>query len=316
MLGGAPIIASSSRASGKRVGMIGLDTSHSVAFTKALNVPEADKALKGYKIVAAYPYGSKTIEGSAKRIPGYIEEVKAYGVEVVDSIEDLLTKVDVVLLETNDGGPHLEQALMVIEAGKPVFIDKPVAVSLKDIIAIYRAAQERSVPVFSASSLRYMQTVEMARAGKVGKVLGADTYSPAVLEPSHPDFFWYGIHGVETLIAVMGVGCDRVSRVHTESTDVVVGVWNDGRIGTFRGTRTGKHTYGGTVYGEDGDLTLGPYDGYDGLIKQIVEFFETGVPPVPTEETIEIYAFMVAADESKRLDGKMVAIKDVLGKYS
>lgn len=312
VLNGSAMATSAKMQKGKKIGIIGLDTSHSVAFTKALNAPSPQKELLGYKIVAAYPYGSKTIESSASRIPGYIEDVKQQGVEIVDSIATLLEKVDVVMLETNDGRLHLEQALAVIKAKKPLFIDKPVAASWKDVKQIYDTAKRFSVPVFSASSLRYMDTVQAVRAGKVGKVLGADTYSPATLEPNHPDFFWYGIHGVEMLITVMGVGCEQVSRVHTDGTDVVVGIWNDGRIGTFRGTRTGKHTYGGTAYGENGDLTLGPYNGYDGLIKQIIGFFETGQSPVTDDETLAIYAFMVAADESKKLNGKAVFIRDVL----
>jgi hypothetical protein len=93
---------------GKRIGIIGLDTSHSTAFTKVLNAAESDAAYQGYRVVAAYPQGSRDIESSVKRIPEYTEIVKKLSVEIVDSIADLLTKVDVVLLETNDGRRHLE----------------------------------------------------------------------------------------------------------------------------------------------------------------------------------------------------------------
>lgn len=300
----------------QRVGIIGLDTSHSVAFAKALNSPEAAAELKGYKVVAAYPQGSADIESSTKRIPGYIDDVKKLGVEIVQSIPDLLKKVDVVLLETNDGRPHLEQALLVLKAGKPVFIDKPVAASLSDSIAIYDAAKKYQVPVFSSSSLRYMESVQDVVKGKVGAVLGADTFSPATLEKTHPDLFWYGIHGVEILYAVMGPGCKQVIRVHNNDTDIVVGTWKDGRVGVFRGTRTGKHDYGGTVYGENGNLSLGPFKGYDNLLVRIIDFFETGISPVPPEETLEIYAFMEAADESKRKGGGAVSLEEVMKKAS
>ena len=91
----------------------------------------------GYKIVAAYPQGSLDIESSTSRIPGYIEEVKKRGVEIVDSIQELLEKVDVVLLETNDGRRHLEQAIPVLKAGKTMFIDKPITASLENSIAIF-----------------------------------------------------------------------------------------------------------------------------------------------------------------------------------
>ncbi|QNL51973.1 Gfo/Idh/MocA family oxidoreductase [Olivibacter sp. SDN3] len=292
----------------KRVGIIGLDTSHSIAFTKALNGESPNPNLLGYRITAAYPYGSKTIESSAKRIPGYTEEVKGLGVKIVESIEALLGEVDYVMLETNDGTVHLEQAMQVIKAGKPLFIDKPVAASFADVKTIYAAARDAGVPLFSASSLRYMGTVQEAIGGKIGKILGADTYSPATLEPTHPDLFWYGIHGVEMLIALMGPDCVEVSRVHSEGTDVIVGRWSDGRLGSFRGTRTGKHTYGGTAYGEEGDLTLGPYNGYDALITEIVQFFESGKSPVDEKETLAIYAFMDAADQSKQQQGAVVKL--------
>jgi hypothetical protein len=299
---------------GKRVGIIGLDTSHSIAFTKELNKPDAGPEYGGYKVVAAYPQGSKDIESSTKRIPGYIEEVKKHGVKIVDSIKALLREVDVVLLETNDGRPHLEQALQVLKAGKRMFIDKPVAGSLQDVLAIYEAARRYEVPVFSCSSLRYMPSVQEAAKGKMGAILGADTFSPATLEKTHPDLFWYGIHGVETLFTLMGTGCKSVDRTQTENFEYVVGTWQDGRIGTFRGTRKGKHDYGGTVYGEKGPMALGPYGGYNALLTEIIKFFQTGQVPVSPEETIEIYAFMEAADESKRQGGKEVTLESVIQK--
>ncbi|SHG30207.1 Tat (twin-arginine translocation) pathway signal sequence [Fodinibius roseus] len=298
-----------------KVGIIGLDTSHSTAFAKALNDPEVAPELAGFPVVAAYPKGSLKIESSYSRIPDYTEQMKEMGVEIVDSIDALLDRVDVVLLETNDGNRHLEQALPVFEAGKPVFIDKPVAGSLSDAIAIYDAAERYDVPTFSSSSLRYMENAYAIRNGEaIGKVTGADTYSPASLEETHPDLFWYGIHGVEILFTVMQTGCESVVRVHSDDTDVVVGTWEDGRIGTFRGRRSGKHSYGGRAFGEEGEVEIGPYNGYRPLLVEIVEFFKTGQPPISREETLEIYAFMEAADESKRRGGEPVTLDDVMAK--
>jgi predicted dehydrogenase len=258
-----------SSADQKRIGIIGLDTSHSTAFTKALNDPAAGPEFSGYKVVAAYPKGSLDIKSSTDRIPAYTEEVRKSGVEIVDSIEELLKRVDFVMLETNDGRRHLEQALIVIKAGKPLFVDKPVAASLSDTIAIFEAAQKYNVPLFSSSSLRYISGAKEIAEGSVGKVLGADTYSPATIEKTHPDLYWYGVHGVETLFTLMGTGCQRVSRTFTENTDVVVGVWKDSRIGTFRGTRAGRGGYGGTAFGEKGIVTLGEYQGYNPLRRQL-----------------------------------------------
>lgn len=307
----SPFVAKGAPQQGKRVGIIGLDTSHVIHFTEDLNSENAPADYKGYKVVAAYPKGSLDIESSYSRIPGYTEKVKKMGVEIVDSIDDLLKKVDVVLLETNDGRRHLEQAIPVLKAGKTMFIDKPITASLADALTIFDLAKHYQVPLFSSSSLRFMSSAQEIAHGKMGKVLGADAYSPCTLEKTHPDFFWYGIHGVEILYTVMGTGCRELVRVHTDGTDVAVGTWEDGRVGTFRGTRTGKHTYGGTAYGEKGDAVLGPFEGYEPLLKEIIQFFETGNVPVKPEDTLEICAFMEAADESRLTGGGRVGLAEI-----
>ena len=295
-----------------RIGIIGLDTSHSTAFTKALNDPAAGPEFGGYKVVAAYPRGSNNIKSSTDRIPGYTDEVKKLGVEIVNSIEELLPKVDVVLLETNDGRLHLEQVLPVLKAGKRMFIDKPVAASLSDAISIFEVAKHYKVPIFSSSSLRYIEGAKEIGEGSLGKVLGADIYSPATIEKTHPDLFWYGVHGVETLFTIMKTGCKSVVRTFTDNTDLVVGTWNDTRIGTFRGIRYGKADYGGTVFGEKGIGVLGKYNGYNLLLAEIIKFFQTGIVPVNPEETIEIFAFMAAAEESKLSGGLPVELGKVI----
>ncbi len=299
---------------GERVGIIGLDTSHSVAFARILNDPAAAPDLGGFRVIAAYPKGSNDIEVSVSRIPGFTKEMESLGVPIVASIEELLDKVDVVLLETNDGRLHLEQALPVLKAGKKLFIDKPIAASLPDVISIMEAAKHFNVPVFSSSSLRYFENTGDIEQGKIGKVMGADTFSPATLEKTHSDLFWYGIHGVETLFTVMGTGCKTVRRVYTDETDMVIGLWNDNRIGTFRGIRSGKKDYGGVVFGDKEILTIKPGEGYRSLVVKIAEFFQTGKPPVTPGETLEIYAFMAAAEESKRQDGASVSLETTLQK--
>lgn len=304
----------STQAAGGKIGIIGLDTSHSVAFTKALNDPAAGPQFGGFKIVAAYPKGSNDIKSSVDRIPGYTEDVKKQGVEIVNSIDELLPKVDFVLLETNDGRLHLQQAIPVLKAGKRMFIDKPVAASLTDAIAIFDAAKHFNVPIFSSSSLRYISGTEEIAQGKIGKVIGVDAFSPCSLEKSHPDLFWYGIHGVEILFTIMGTGCKTVSHIHTPDTDFAIGTWQDNRIGSFRGIRSGRSGYGGNVFGEKGILALGDFGGYDPLLLKILEFFKTGIPPVRAEETLDIIAFMQAAEESKLKGGVPVDVAKIVQK--
>ena len=295
----------------KKVGIIGLDTSHAIAFTKELNGDDKKEQYKDYRIVAAYPYGSKTIESSYNRIPGYIEQVEALGVEVVSSISELLEKVDFVLLETNDGNEHLQQAYEVFKSGKPVFIDKPLAATLAQAIAINQISKDYNVPYFSSSAVRFTPQNKKLRSGELGKILGAETYSPATREITHPDFGWYGIHGVEGLFTIMGTGCVAVNRMSSEGTDVVLGLWSDGRIGSFRGRRTGKHVFGGTTFTDEGAIPAGGFEGYGVLLDEIVKFFTTGEVPVNPNETIEMFTFMEASNVSKRNNGEIIYMEDV-----
>jgi predicted dehydrogenase len=296
-----------------RIGIIGLDTSHAIAFTREFHDESPTNELADMRVVAAYPPGSPDIESSVKRVPEYTRTIQDMGVEIVDSIDALLERVDAVLLETNDGRPHLEQALPVLRAGKPLFIDKPLAGSLTDAVAIFWAAEHFRTPVFSSSSLRYIAAAQQARQGAVGDVTGCDAHSPCSLEPTHPDLYWYGIHGVELLFTVMGTGCQSVQRVSTPGTDLVVGQWDGGRVGTFRGLRPpGTQGYGGRVFGTAGIQDLGSYEGYRPLVLEIGRFFRTGQPPVPAAETLEIFAFMSAADESLRRDGQRVLLSEVM----
>jgi len=298
-----------------RAGMIGLDTSHAPTFVKALNDPKAPPELAGVRVVAAFPGGTRDNPSSWDRVPKYTEQIRAMGVEIVPSIDALLKKVDVVLLESVDGRPHLEQARPVILAGKPLFIDKPCAGSLADVLEIFRLAKERNVPVFSSSSLRYSAELQAPlHDKKIGAVRGCSVFSPCSIEPHHPDLFWYGIHGVEMLFTVMGPNCKQVTRVHTDGTDVVVGVWDDGRVGCYRGIRDGQHKYGATIFAAKGIATMTKYDGYLPLLVEMVKFFKTGKAPVCSADTIAIFAFMEAADESKRQGGKPVNIADILAK--
>ena len=297
-----------------KAGIIGLDA-HALAWTRIINDPKATGALAEMTVAAGYPGGSPDIPQSVALLDRQAGPLRELDVEIVDSIDALLPKVDVVLLLSIDGRVHLEQARPVFVAGKPVFIDKPIADSLTGAMRVFRLAEERGVPCFTSSALRFSKgTIDVRKDPRVGDVRGCDQYSPCPLEPHHPDLFWYGIHGVEPLFTIMGPGCESVTRVHTPGADVAVGVWKDGRIGTFRGIRDGRRGYGSTVFGSKGIVAGGTFDGYEPLIVEIIKFFKTGKPPVGAEETLEILAFMEAADESKRRGGQPVTIESVMRK--
>src|SRR5512140_2773074 len=102
-----------------RLGIIGTDTSHATAFTETLNNPAAKGHISGARVVAAFKGGSPDIPSSANRVEGYAATLKdKYGVKFSDTIEEMCRNVDVVLLESVDGRPHLEQVKPVLKAKK------------------------------------------------------------------------------------------------------------------------------------------------------------------------------------------------------
>ena len=300
-------LAAADRALPLKVGIIGLDTSHVVAFAQVIRDAKAGEDLAGLKIVAAYPGGSRDIPQSWDRVKQFTEQLRGMNVEIVGSIDELLKKVDAVMLESVDGRPHLAQARPVIAAGKPLFIDKPMAASLADALEIFRLAGEKKVPCFSASSLRFSSGFQAFRrkTSPLGDVKSCVAWGPLHVEPHHPELFWYGIHGVEILYTIMGPGCKTVTRA---APDKVVGVWADGRRGTF----VAKDGYGAQVEGTRRSGPAGTFDGYKPLVVEIARFFKSGRPPVSAEETLEILAFMEAADASKRAGGAPVTIESVM----
>ncbi len=306
------LLANAASAADLRIGMIGLDTSHVPAFTEILNNPAAKGHVPGAKVVAAFKGGSADIESSFKRIDGFTKTLtEKYGVKLYDSIEEMCKNVDAVMIESVDGRPHLAQARPVIAAGKPLFLDKPMGGSLKDVLEIFRLAKAAKVPVFSSSSLRFAKAAQAVRGGSIGTVKYCEATSPASLEKTHPDLFWYAVHGCETLYTIMGRGCETVKRGTTADGKIeVVGTWAGGRTGIFRESKT----YTGVAKGEKGEAAIGAYDGYAPLVVEVIKFFQTGVAPVSPEETIELFTFMEAADESKRQGGAAVKLSDVLKK--
>lgn len=296
-----------------RVGIVGLDTSHCVNWTSLLNDPQNKDYVPGVRVVAAYKGGSDDIASSYTRVDRFAQEMQEkWGVELVPTIEELCRRVDAVMLLSGDGRKHLEQARPILAAGKPVFIDKPIAHQLRDAIQIFDLAQQQNVPIFSASGFRFLYGGASAvDSASVGEIRGAASHGPAPTDPSHQDLFWYGIHPTEGLFTYLGNECEKVVRVATPDTDLVVGVWSGGRVGTLRGIRNASAPYGVTVYGKKRVIQEDPQKGYVHIVREIVKFFQTGKAPVAPEDTLAVIAFMEAAEISKKRGGGEVYISDV-----
>jgi hypothetical protein len=293
-----------------RAGIIGTDTSHVPAFAKILRSHPEWKI----NLVAAFKGGSPDLPTSANRVEGFAKTIQdEFGVELVDSIDELLTKVDVVLLTSVDGRPHLAQVTPVLRAGKPVFIDKPMAASLEDVHRIVQLARQTGTPFFSASSSRYHSDIPRLRDSPgVGKVTKVQASSAMNTLEFHPDLFFYGIHGVEALYAVMGTGCHTVSRKIEVDADITTCTWKDGRVGIYHGTlQAGEKLPLIRIWGEQGTTEASGTGGYEGMLRTIAEFFHSGRAPFDVAETIEIFEFMTAADVSKARNGADVTLEEL-----
>jgi predicted dehydrogenase len=329
-----------------KVGVIGMDNYQCVAFTNLFHRSKEDDELSGIKVVAAFPGGSPDIEESVQSLPRWVDAFKKMKIEQVGSIDAVLKKVDAVLVMSLDGRTHLEYTTAALKAGKPVYIGRPLAASLEDAIEIFRRAKQYKTPIFTCSQHRFVPGfIGMRNHPQVGKVLGCSVYGGLTTEPHHGEFFWHGVHSAETLFTIMGTGCVSVTRTSTPDFELVTGVWKDGRIGTYRAMKKGAIKYSGIVFGDKGILragnygygvptiwtpakgekssapkgehwiaTKGEYMGYKGVAIEIAKFFKTGKPPVTAAETIEIFAFLEAAHESKRQDGARIKLQTVIDK--
>jgi hypothetical protein len=293
-----------------RVGIIGCDTSHVVAFTESLNDPTSTNHLSGGRVVAAFKGGSKDLARSTNRVDKYAATMQEkYGVKFYATIGEVCQQVDAICLESVDGRVHLEQAREIFKSGKPVFIDKPLAPSVAEAAEIFRMAEAAQVKVFSSSSLRFAANTQAVRQGLIGKVLSMDTWGSCEREPTVPDLFFYGLHQVEALYTVLGTNCESVQWITTTNGKIeVAGTWDGGRKGVLHEDKS----FHGVAKGEQGESPAGSFDGYVPLLKQIMKFFETGVAPVKPAETLEVIAFMEAASQSKANGGAPVKISAVL----
>jgi predicted dehydrogenase len=315
-----------------RVGILGVDNYQAVEYTQFFNNPKATGDFAGLKVVAAFPgTPSDDIAESVESFPKWKDAIAKAGVKMVGSIDELLRDCDAVMIMSLDGRKHVEEATAVLKAGKRLYIGRPLAASLKDAVAIMRVAEETKTPCWTSSQHRFSPGfIGMRNHPEVGKVLGCDVYGGCPTEPHHAELYWHAVHSIETLYTIMGPGCDTVACTSTPFAEVVTGGWSDGRVGTYRGIKKGALKYSATVFGDKGVSTAGIYGhgvpvkgvvpandeymGYKGIGSEMAKFFKGGAAPVTAAETLEIFAFMEAAHESKRQKGAVVKIAEVLEK--
>ena len=297
-----------------KLGIIGLDSSHAVAFANILNNQNHAGYIPDHPVVCAYPGEiSSDFDMSYERMDKFTEEVtEQHGVALAESISAVMEQVDAVFLEQVDARKRFKQFEEIVKFGKPVFVDKPFALSGAEAGDMAALAEHYGAPLLSTSALRYADSLTAAlRDDTHGEIDGADFASHMPMAPTQPGFFWYGCHAADMLYAVMGAGCETVYATSTTDADLIVGTWRDGRIGTVRGSRLCYNIYTGVIQRRQRPVLVDPTGDqrpfYDCLIEQVIRMFDTGVMPVSREEMVEVIRFLEAANESVRT-GNIVRI--------
>lgn len=294
-----------------KVGVIGLDTSHSIEFIRVMQAPdypEADR-VTGMKAVTCLrfetPYQNK--EGLDQRQ----KQLEAWGVKVTESFDEAAAGCDAYLLEINDGSYHLDYFRRLAGLGKPVFLDKPLAGSLDDGREILRLAGRHKTRVWSSSALPFSpalaEALEPFAAIRLAHVYGALGKAPA-----GDSLIWYGVHTFETLQRIMGPGAKSVTAHESASETVAIVDYGEGRQGLVECV-AGCYVYGGRAHGSDkkeGKMRVKSFvlpAAYPPLVRAIAAFFAGGPAPVPLETTFEGLAMMAAARQSI-VTGKAAAV--------
>jgi len=292
---------------GLKIGMIGLDTSHVEIFTKLLHDQSSQFNLA--KVILGCPSPSEDLALSRDRVNQFTNILKdTYHVTITDSIETIAEQTDAIMITAVDGRNHLELFKHVAHYQKPVFIDKPLAITVQEAQEIFAISEYYNTPIMSSSSLRYAESLqeEITRSKKTGqKPTGIYLNSPLPFIKEMPYYFWYGIHMIEILVTILGPHYKSVHVHGNDNYDVITAEWQDHRFGIIRGDHKWHGKFEALLHYEDKSIHLPIYQDqtsyYACLLKEIISFFETGKNPIPKEETLGIIQLIEDANEKRKI---------------
>lgn len=285
-----------------KIAIIGLDTSHSIQFPQRMQAPDCptNQRVPGLEAVSCLrfetPYQDK--QGLDERQ----KQLEKWGVKVTENFDEAIEGCNAIMLEINDGSFHLEYFKKVAALGKPVFLDKPLAMTLADGRAIIDLAKKHNTRVWSGSSIPFCPPLAKTMQD-AGEIKRAHVFGALGDAPAGDSLVWYGVHTFETLQRIMGRGAAKVRAIETDSSIVATVEFKDGREGLVESTRK-VWAYGGTVWGTVNEqikampFVLDSKRAYHNILRLVKAFFQGGQPPVDMETTFEGLATMCAARES------------------
>lgn len=279
----------------RRIGLIGLDTSHVIAFTQLLHDQSHPYHLSGWRVTDAWPGGTPDWPISIDRVPGFREQLETeHGVTMHDSPAQVAEAVDLVLVTAVDGRVHRDLAEQVIPVGRPVFIDKPFATTLDDARAIVDLADRQGVALMSCSALRYAQALREAHSAlQEAPVQAMQIFGPLAFQQELPGLFWYGCHAIEAIVAVMGTAVTHVEVQREGANAIYLLHFADGRHASYHGLGDKIHNKFGTLlHTADGyafaDISGHAEPFYASMLRVMLDTLPQGESPIPPTDMLEV----------------------------
>jgi predicted dehydrogenase len=303
-----------------RIGLIGLDSSHCLRFAEQLNDPKAIGYVPGGKVVVAFPGGSSDWELSFSRVDGFTKTLEdSFGIEMVDSPEEVAKRCDLIMITSVDGRVHREQLERIVHFGKPVFVDKPLAISWEDARLMMELSLSTGVRWFSSSVWRYtsdlVKVVGERESRSNDDPMDVSLTGPWPLEPGRHGRFYYGIHSVEIMYSILGTGCLSVNSHREGNVESISGIWPNGRRGVISCDHGEQRNFSGAIASVDETFPFTTIDTaedrYAGLLRDLISFGRGGDAPVSQEETVEEVAFLEAACLSGEME-RPVELREIV----
>lgn len=286
------------------IAMVGVNTYHAEAFTRIFNGgggddPRIDNARITH--VWAGDYTDRLAELEAMLGP--------YD-NIVTSLDELIDVVDGVLIidDTDGGAIHAELARPFVEAGMPVFVDKPMTTSYSDAVELFELAGKHNAPLFSSSALRFPVELDRNAVAALGKISSIVSVGPE-------EWFYYGVHAVEVMGAITADQPESVHRFALPEKDVAVVTYETGLVGVVMTLRDAQYIFEVSVYGENGAYSFRVDDGmgfYTNEMKAFVEMIETRIPPVTSADTLSVLSILHGGNLSAE-EGRTVLISEITG---
>lgn len=213
-----------------------------------------------------------------------------YGAQRLNSIEELVDKSDYIIVLSPDNPEHHERLSRIpLISGKPVYIDKTFSPDFASGVRMFELAGKYGTPMFSSSALRFAKEFQSYPDNKINResleymaTLGSGLYEN------------YSVHQFEMIVSLMGPGAKRIKSLSSDNSRLLAMEYADGRRASMLQIQQAPFQAALQLKNWEGVFINQCSDIFPGLIHSMLNFFETGKPPVPKEETLEIMAIIEA----------------------